>query len=1009
MHKYKYVSIFVFPKVQNMGQINSCKNDLPFLFINLMFNVLEKIAFTTQNGLVFCNKPQDAEIVEILLLDDARKLGASAALFRRYYRENEENPYKSEPSVYIFQKENITDQKLLHAKIWSAGKVEVYIVLDKTNITIFNARRPAEVKEDNLFLDNLRLANNTLQEFNDQRFAAHLFGTGTFWEQGEMQANLQEKYNPYIHLLNYLMLVRAKLSEKKKETSLQAKTLDKILVLSILAKFLEEIKDDNEKHTLKEIYHTHNVSSFEDALRNGKTVAILSDLAQKLNGKIFEIDDEIEQEIKGKPLPLIADFLTGEIEIGTRQGFLWKQYDFKYLPAEIISAIYENFIQAENVREKGETEKGVVYTPIHLVHLLIDELMPLDKAKEYFENESFKVLDPTCGSGVFLVAAYKRMLQWWAMNHSTKENIQYPQAKVAQSIMEQNIFGVDVQATAILVSIFGLTTALLEKLTPKQIWNDFQFNDLSKNIQKQNFFEWAVDASQDFDLVIGNPPFNVPKGESKTDILAKVPQLNIKHKDIPNKNFALHFFEVAMSLSKKVGMIIPSNVLLYSKDSQTYRNQIFTDFTIEKIYDFTHLRRDLFHKTADTPVVAIIAENKPSQQNNIEHIVVKKINSTENKTRFEIDHYDRHVVAWNWAIDETKQFIWKCNLLGGGRLFHLIYRLSLVRCLNDIIQPNWKFNIGYIVGNENQTKTAEYITGNDYIISINEKGEIETAIEQSNTFEATRTKESFTPPFIVFKDVFTEKGIPNFLIKTYKKQNLLYRRNFTGLSVPKTDIVRLENIYQVLNTHSKLFLLYILSRSASALVKQETYINKEDMEELPFPQNEEYLNLSSSEKIIQDDVLNHYIHLGKSLNKGGAELYKKADNDLLADYGKAFCELINPIHAENDMLWQIGEVYKTPDEGFIAYQFVFGKEKESSPFEIRISNRKELYKEFEILTTNVAENRGVVYERIIRWYGNTDEYDYVVFIKPNAKRYWLKSIALRDADETVWDYFKEGY
>ena len=109
------------------------------------------------------------------------------------------------------------------------------------------------------------------------------------------------------------------------------------------------------------------------------------------------------------------------------------------------------------------------------------------------------------------------------------------------------------------------------------------------------------------------------------------------------------------------------------------------------------------------------------------------------------------------------------------------------------------------------------------------------------------------------------------------------------------------------------------------------------------------------------------------------------------------------------MFWQIGNVYKTPDDSFIAYQFVFGKEKEPSPFEIRISNREELYKQFEILITNTAENSGAIFQRVLRWYGNTEEYDYVVFIKPNAKRYWLQSIALRDADDTFFDYFQEGY
>ncbi|WP_162128706.1 Eco57I restriction-modification methylase domain-containing protein [Flavobacterium phycosphaerae] len=85
--------------------------------------------------------------------------------------------------------------------------------------------------------------------------------------------------------------------------------------------------------------------------------------------------------------------------------------------------------------------------------------------------------------------------------------------------MEDNIFGVDLKKTATLVSVFSLTTALLDKLTPQEIWNNLELKDLSqKNIQNKDFFDWCNDAvkqSMRFNLVIGNPPFNPIKGISK--------------------------------------------------------------------------------------------------------------------------------------------------------------------------------------------------------------------------------------------------------------------------------------------------------------------------------------------------------------------------------------------------------------------------------------------------------------------------------------------------------------
>jgi hypothetical protein len=58
---------------------------------------------------------------------------------------------------------------------------------------------------------------------------------------------------------------------------------------------------------------------------------------------------------------------------------------------------------------------------------------------------------------------------------------------------------------------------------------------------------------------------------------------------------------------------------------------------------------------------------------------------------------------------------------------------------------------------------------------------------------------------------------------------------------------------------------------------------------------------------------------------------------------------------------------------------------------------------------NNDTNRGAAYKRIVRLYDHVDGFDCVYFIKPNAFRYWLKSIALRDADETFSDLRAEDY
>lgn len=978
--------------------------------------------FNKDNGLVFCQNINEAKNnTEILYLSEIQKLNASAVFFRRFYKNESSKPYHSEPSVCIFDKENdffnSPEHKALHAALWSAGKNEVYIIQSKTRIDIINARRPAEVINKELNLENLRLASSAINEFNDQRFSAYLFGSGSFWEQTEFGNELSEKFSPYIYLLNHLMAARKIVLDSKKD-DLSPSTIDKLLIVCILIKFLEEIKDDNGKNTLKNIYHTNKIKTFTEALKNGIALTILDALAVEFNGRIFNRFSEEEKEsIKKADLSSIAQFLQADINPDTKQFFLWQQYDFKYLPSEVISAIYENFIQAEALRLDGKTEKGIVYTPIHLVNLLIDEVMPLEDY-EKFKKQSFRILDPACGSGVFLVAAYKRLLQWWAINNSTKDNIQYPQSAVALQILEDNIFGVDINETATLVTVFGLTTALLDKLTPQQIWNNLKFKDLSKkniHANDKGFFDWALNSKElkgTFDLVIGNPPFNPLKEISKKDAVSaeELALFRLKSTDIPNNNFAIKFLEGAFFFGKTISMIIPSNVLLYNKDSQKYRNRIFTEYSVKKIYDFTHLRNDLFHKTANTPVVALVIENKPSKQKPIEHIVVKRTLSTEKKIRFEIDHYDTHQVRWNWAVDDNKSFIWKTNLLGGGRLFHFIYRLSLLQNFGTVIDElhnldnEWTFSVGYKLNGDSPKKNIEYIYNKESINtkSFDESENFDTFIEQNKDFQEPRDARIYQPPHLIIKENIGKKSIPIH----YSEKYLCFKDKLIGLHAPKNQKELLISFYEKFRNseYSKISRFFILSTSAESMINRESTCKKEDIESLPFPEEIEYLKLSDSEKIIQDDVLNYYIHLGKSIGDNGAGnvFYQKVELEQLKVFGNTFCQTLNTIYAQENKKWQLGKVYQT--DLFTACQFGFGTN-EGLKYEY-LENLDEIIKP---LIENEIANKGAIYKRVLRIYEPINGYDCVFLIKPHAQRYWFNSIALRDADETFLDLKNAGF
>ena len=1014
------------------------------------FVQLQKLGFTTANGLVH-NLDEALNNAERLYIEEAKKLGTDAVFFRRKYVENsDENiPFDSTPTVCVFQKPsnffNSKDHKKLHAALWSAGKTEIYVIQADNRIDIINARKPAKRTGDNdVTIEdadlNLIPIGTALKSFNDERFSAHLFGSGTFWEQSEFQEKIDGNSSPYVFLLDYLMQIRKLLSstkrKKNKATSkqiefalepvqkldLSAVTIDKLLITSILIKFLEEIKDDNGKHTLQVIYKKHKIKSFDKALEKGISVDVLGDLANEFNGKIFDTFTKDERKkISATNLNSIAQFLRADVDLTTQQLFIWKQYSFKHLPAEVISAIYENFIQAESSRT-GVIDKGVVYTPIHLVNMLIDEVMPLHRP-ELFKKGLFRVLDPACGSGVFLVAAYKRMLQWWSiLNWRKTGKIKYPSKKVAQKILEQNIFGVDVAETAVLVSVFGLTTAFLDKLTPKEIWDNLKFSELKgANIQVLNFSDWAKIAKNEeekFDLVIGNPPFN----SSSLGTITNEDLKELCGTEVPGNKLVLKFFEISLYFGKKVCMILQANPFLYRAKSQAYRNRIFTDYTVEKIYDLTHLRETLFIKknakrfgvgktTGRTPIISLIVNNRKSKFQPIEHVVIKREMFSEKKVRFEIDYYDRHQVQWDWATNEKMQFVWKTNLLGGGQLFHFIYRLSLLNTLKDFlsekeIKNNWIYNLGYIVKRKNRKEfSADFITGK-YTIepkSFKENGTFKKIIEKSKTFVEIRKKELYENPHIVFKLVVGKSAIPMVFIEEY----LSFNSSFVGISAPEKDKKEILNVYSRISKNtitSKLYRAFILCTSAKVGVYHNTSIIKDDIDNLPFPYENEYITPSSTETILINDVLNYYQHLGKAISpkSAGAILHKPATSSDLKAFSNIYCAALNEIYGEENKSWQAGDIIQT--SSFISFQFGYGK-KGGLIGKTEIGSDKDIMS----LLEETNANSGVLHRRTIRTYKHVNGFDCVYLIKPNTKRYWLQSIALRDADDTFMDLKKAGY
>ncbi len=165
-------------------------------------------------------------------------------------------------------------------------------------------------------------------------------------------------------------------------------------------------------------------------------------------------------------------------------------YLISYIPVEILGSIYERFLgkivvmkgRGIAVEEKPEVRKagGVYYTPKYIVDYIVEETVGTSLDGKIPEEVSrLKFADIACGSGSFLISVFDRILRYleeWYNDHPTeaiKDGIQknpetghytLPLSR-KRSILQQNIYGVDIDAQAVEVTQLSLFLKLLESET----------------------------------------------------------------------------------------------------------------------------------------------------------------------------------------------------------------------------------------------------------------------------------------------------------------------------------------------------------------------------------------------------------------------------------------------------------------------------------------------------------------------------------------------------------------
>jgi type I restriction-modification system DNA methylase subunit len=299
------------------------------------------------------------------------------------------------------------------------------------------------------------------------------------------------------------------------------------------------------------------------------------------------------------------------------------KYNFDLISADVLGAIYEDYIghvlqEAEKnvgiVKDYGtRKEAGIYYTPTHVVEYIVKNALGRIDNKSPEQISKIKILDPSCGSGSFLIKAFDFLKEYYEKyNKNQRTNSKVSDLTVyakmihdlEKRIITENIFGVDLDPQAAEIAAVNLMLKALRKgerlplILDDNIKSGNSLISGTEDELKKYFgsdwiqekpFNWEDEFPDifklgGFDIVIGNPPHGAKLSEKERTFFSKKYQVAEGY-----KNTASLFIERSFQLMKPsgvMGLVIPKS-LTFSERWNVVRNFILKNFEIIEIADIS--------------------------------------------------------------------------------------------------------------------------------------------------------------------------------------------------------------------------------------------------------------------------------------------------------------------------------------------------------------------------------------------------------------------------------------
>lgn len=606
-------------------------------------------------------------------------------------------------------------------------------------------------------------------------------------------------------------------------------------------------------------------------------------LFSKINGifnnDLFERPDIEIDFLTPRICRLLYDSISGN-NIKTGQLSL---FDFKFniIPVDLISYIYEVFLT------DVQKQNGIYYTPKKLAQLLVDNVIK--------EGEKGTVLDPACGSGMFLSVALNRLIE-----NTTPRTARSVEREIEHrlKLLRNYIFGIEKLEVARRFTVFSLSLQTFRNLPPESI-RDFiagQLQEFGKvKIFVDNSFHNNIKCKnaltvkngpfegETFDYIVGNPPFFEIKPEDEEiafvrehKVASLTGEQNTAADIVANHQISQCFFiKIRDWATSKTRFGFVSNSSNFYDASDTFQHFFYTQYGIEKVYELSRVK-DILFKKAKESVVALVFNNKPENSNSITYYPV-------NMELFSEAPFELLIVKEDTAIELRQADLQKNCVRLRDYLVGNSYDLNLIKKIYAVAVPIEKFILKRSNGNL-FIHTGGQIAGVDKVI---EKEKITRAEYKENkerylsqyTKQFTRsapTKE-FNTPFYSYKNLapFKITGA-----KLFVKDNAHFRRKgYRG------DIYEGEKI-----------LWSRLNNDISAAYNNEKVYFDFDVHVVKLSEPELYPLITA---LLNSKLINYVVNM--SLRKRVFDQHSKIGK-------KEFCNIPIPAKLDEDLVSEISEL-----------------------------------------------------------------------------------------------------